>query len=163
MTWINTLHWTLLVNLTVSPQGILAGSTWRGCCLCTPWVPSLWYLVQIGWVNSSQPRKSPTPACPPPHPRDIWQCLEALTGGAGFATSIRWAEARDTTKHTIVLRRWWWCFCSVVSTLCDPVDCSPPSSSVPGISQAKNTGVDCHLLLQGIFQPRVRIHVSCIS
>ena len=34
---------------------------------------------------------------------------------------------------------------------CDPVDCSPPGSSVRRIFQAKNTGVGCHLLLQGIF------------
>ena len=33
-------------------------------------------------------------------------------------------------------------------TLCDPVDGSPPGSSVPGILQAKNTGVGCHFLLQ---------------
>ena len=33
-------------------------------------------------------------------------------------------------------------------TLCDPVDGSPPGSPVPGILQAKNTGVDCHFLLQ---------------
>ena len=33
----------------------------------------------------------------------------------------------------------------------DPVDCSPPSSSVRGISQAKNTGVGCPFLLQRIF------------
>ena len=31
-------------------------------------------------------------------------------------------------------------------TLCDPMDCSPPSSSVHG-----NPGVGCHALLQGIF------------
>ena len=36
-------------------------------------------------------------------------------------------------------------------TLCDPMDCSPPGSSVPGDSPGKNTGVGCHLLLQGIF------------
>ena len=33
-------------------------------------------------------------------------------------------------------------------TLCDPMDSSPPSSPVPGILQAKNTGVGCHFLLQ---------------
>ena len=37
------------------------------------------------------------------------------------------------------------------STLCDLMDCSPPGSSVHGDSQAKNTGVGCHALLQGIF------------
>ena len=31
------------------------------------------------------------------------------------------------------------------------MDCSPPGSSVPGDSPGKNTGVGCHLLLQGIF------------
>ncbi|CAN0465107.1 unnamed protein product [Rangifer tarandus platyrhynchus] len=36
-------------------------------------------------------------------------------------------------------------------TLCDPVDCSPPGSSVHGDSPGKNTGVGCHALLQGIF------------
>ena len=32
-------------------------------------------------------------------------------------------------------------------TLCDPIDCSPLGSSVPGIP-GKNTGVGCHFLLQ---------------
>ena len=36
-------------------------------------------------------------------------------------------------------------------TLCDPMDCSPPGSSLPGIPPGKNTGVGCHALLQGIF------------
>ena len=36
-------------------------------------------------------------------------------------------------------------------TLCDPVDCSPPGSSVHGNSPGKNTGMGCHSFLQGIF------------
>ena len=36
-------------------------------------------------------------------------------------------------------------------TLCNPMDCSPPGSSVHGDSPGKNTGVGCHALLQGIF------------
>ena len=36
-------------------------------------------------------------------------------------------------------------------TLCDPLDCSPPGSSVHGDSPGKNTGVGCHTLFQGIF------------
>ena len=35
--------------------------------------------------------------------------------------------------------------------LCNPMDCSPPGSSVHGDSPGKNTGVGCHALLQGIF------------
>ena len=36
-------------------------------------------------------------------------------------------------------------------TLYDPMNCSPPGSSVHGDSPGKNTGVGCHPLLQGIF------------
>ena len=32
-------------------------------------------------------------------------------------------------------------------TLCDPTDCSPPGSSVPGDSPGKNTGVPCNTCL----------------
>ena len=40
-------------------------------------------------------------------------------------------------------------------TLCNPVNCSPPGSSVHGDSPGKNTGVGCHALLQGIFLTQV--------
>ena len=46
------------------------------------------------------------------------------------------------------------CVCLVAQsclTLCNPMDCSPPGSSVHGDSPVKNTGVGCHALLQGIF------------
>ena len=36
-------------------------------------------------------------------------------------------------------------------TLYDPMELSPPGSSVHGDSPGKNTGVGCHALLQGIF------------
>ena len=39
-----------------------------------------------------------------------------------------------------------WCL-----TLCDPMGCSPPGSSVHGDSPVKNTRVGCHALLQGLF------------
>ena len=45
------------------------------------------------------------------------------------------------------------CCCSVTQsclTLCDPVGCSLPGSSVLGNSPRKNAGVCCHFLLQGI-------------
>ena len=44
-------------------------------------------------------------------------------------------------------------------TLCDPMDCSRPGSSVHGAYPGKNTGVDCHALLQGVFPTQV----SCIA
>ena len=36
-------------------------------------------------------------------------------------------------------------------TLCNPLDCSPPGSSVHVDSPGRNTGVGCHTLLQGVF------------
>ena len=46
------------------------------------------------------------------------------------------------------------CVCLVTQsspTLCDPMDCSLPCSSVYGDSTSKNTGMGCHALCQGIF------------
>ena len=40
---------------------------------------------------------------------------------------------------------------SVMSDSCDPMDFNPPGSSVLGDSPGKNTGVDCHAFLQGVF------------
>ena len=40
--------------------------------------------------------------------------------------------------------------CSVVSDFCNQLECNPPGSSIHGTS-GKNTGVGCHLHLQGIF------------
>ena len=38
-------------------------------------------------------------------------------------------------------------------SLCDPMDCSPPGSSVHGDSPEKNDGVGCYVLLQlGVLQ-----------
>ena len=57
-----------------------------------------------------------------------------------------------------------WC-CIVdksCQTLCNPMNCDLPGSSVLGISR-KNTGVGCHFLLQGSSQPRDRTLVFCIA
>ena len=48
-------------------------------------------------------------------------------------------------------------------TLCDAVNCSPRGSSVHGDSPGKKTGVGCHDLLQGIFQPRDQAQVLLIA
>ena len=42
-------------------------------------------------------------------------------------------------------------FTKLGPTLCNPMNCSPPGSYVHGDSTGKNTGVGCHVLLQGIF------------
>ena len=56
-------------------------------------------------------------------------------------------------------------------TLCNPMDCSPLSSSVHEDSPGKNTGVGCHAVFQGIFPtqgsnpglPQCRQTLYCLS
>ena len=48
-------------------------------------------------------------------------------------------------------------------TLCDSMNCNPPSSSVHGDSPGKSTGVGCHDLLQRIFPTQVsNLHLLCL-
>ena len=79
-------------------------------------------------------------------PQMRYSTWESLDGG--------WAEVttRWPWPHTIH----WLCshVCLVTQLcliLCDPMDCSPPGSSVTGNSPGKNTGVGCHALFHGIF------------
>ena len=51
--------------------------------------------------------------------------------------------------HLLLPWKWKWSR-SVVSDSFDPMDCSPPGSSVYGIFQARI--LECHIILQGIFQ-----------
>ena len=51
---------------------------------------------------------------------------------------------------------WLYCVCVCLVTqscltLCDPMDCSPPGTSVHGDSPGKNAWLSCHALLQQIF------------
>ena len=52
-------------------------------------------------------------------------------------------------------------------TLCDPMDGSPPGTSVHGDSPGQNTGVGCSALLQGIFSTQGSnmhfLHLTCIG
>ena len=48
-------------------------------------------------------------------------------------------------------------------TLCDPMDCSPPGSSVHEISQAKILEWVAFSFSRGSSQPRERTYVSCIG
>ena len=68
----------------------------------------------------------------------------------------------------IIRNAWpWECACALSDfscvRRCDPMDCSPPCSSVHGDSPGKNTGVGCHLLLQGIFPTQgSNPHLLCL-
>ena len=56
------------------------------------------------------------------------------------------------------------CLCAQLHlTLCNPMDCSPPGSSVHGISQARILEWVAIPLSWGPSRPRVRTHISCIG
>ena len=60
---------------------------------------------------------------------------------------LQYQELNTTLQIGIVL-----CFVAqLCPNFCDPMDCSPPGSSVHGDSPGKNTGVGCHVRLQRIF------------
>ena len=72
----------------------------------------------------------------------------------------------DITQHCAV--------CLVTQScpiLCDPMDCNPLGFFVHGDSLSRNTGLDCHALLQGIFPtqrsnpglPHCRWIIYCLS
>ena len=59
-------------------------------------------------------------------------------------------EYRECSKSGVCCRLWA-CFITKLSlTVCDPMDYSPPGSSLPGILQARILG-GCHFPLQGTF------------
>ena len=82
------------------------------------------------------------------------QALEGVPLPATFAQSFsshrRSAQGKDGQSPG-GSERGCCCCLAVLSclTLHDPMDCSPPGSSVHGDSPGKNSGVGCHFLLQG--------------
>ena len=58
------------------------------------------------------------------------------------------------------------CMCSITQlclSLCDPMDCSLPGSSVHGISQVRIQEWVAISFFKGFSQPRNRTYISCIS
>ena len=75
-------------------------------------------------------------------------------------------EELRTWKHRKSFPDSWGAYCAVLlPTLCDPMDCRPPGSSVHGDFPGKNTGVGRHAVLQrcvsmnGFSEPRL-LHLS---
>ena len=59
---------------------------------------------------------------------------------------------------------WWCCFVAKSGPiLCEPTDCSPPSSSVHGITQARVLEQAAMSFSRGSSQPRDQTHVSCLA
>ena len=62
---------------------------------------------------------------------------------------------RYQTKHQLLILNFGGGGCGLVAksclTICNPMHCSTPDTSVHGIFPGKNARVGCHLLLRGIF------------
>ena len=66
-----------------------------------------------------------------------------------FYLWAHWHQRHQTSYSDMIRSKVW--VTQLFPTLCIPMDCSLPSSSVHGIFQAIHTGVGSHSLLQGIF------------
>ena len=67
--------------------------------------------------------------------------------------------------NNIIIFKWSMCVLVAQSclTLCNPLNYSPPGSSVHGDSLNNNTGMGCHALLQGIFPTQgSNPHLLCL-
>ena len=76
----------------------------------------------------------------------LWLWEKARVDGAHIF--LNYADLKVTS---LLWHFFWWFSHKAVSDSCDPVDYSPPGSSVHGISPGKNTGMGCHFPLQVIF------------
>ena len=83
---------------------------------------------------------------------------------------LAWPGTFVRSKSWLVVNYWLTslcCCCYSVTqsclTLCDPMDCSPPGSSVHGISQARILGWVALSSSRESSRPRDQTHVSCIG
>ena len=102
----------------------------------------------------------------PPCPSDL--CRMTLSR-VGFLTLAPGRPKYGKKKVSQVSHRWTGKQCNITrhaqscSTLCNPMNCSPPGSSVHGILQAKLLEWVAISSSKGFSWPRYWTHVSCIS
>ena len=84
--------------------------------------------------------------------QDVLPCANGKGPGMSCTTRVlkTWAQMKCVSH-------------SVVSTLCDPMDCSPPGSPVRGILQARILEWVAISFSRGSSWPRDWIQVSCIA
>ena len=124
---------------------------WCHSCFWDPRLPNSSLLWTPGLAQS--PRTQPDPWC-----ASITSTIHRLGN---------WRGILGEKISSVYRYQHWVCSCSVAwscPTLCDPVDCSPPGSSVHDIFPGKNTGVSCYFLLQGIFPtPGLKPSLPCLQ
>ena len=97
------------------------------------------------------PGDFPDPGIKPGSP--VLQARKAQYNREGLILNSSWICLCDFNPHpaAFVIVCVLCLVAQLCPALCNPMDCSPPGSSVYGDSPGKNTGVGCHALLQGIF------------
>ena len=76
-----------------------------------------------------------------------------------YPSSCTYDLSLATSQSFLIIR----CSCAqLCPILCDPMDCSPPGSSVHGILQARTLEWAAISFFGGSSWPRVRTHISCI-
>ena len=90
--------------------------------------------------------------------RGTWEVRVHLLGRAPLGVSGLGVSSR------LLCSSWWWWFSrSVMSESCDPMDCSPPGSSVHGILQARTLGWVASSFSRRPSRPRNRTGLSRIA
>ena len=121
------------------------------------------------WVLSES-QTDRVPSSPSPHSEsvlcELFWCLNISCYGLSPAPGRiqlpsalpHYWNVNPSSLCPLLTARWpagpcvcWVCAKVFQPTLCNPMDCSPPGSSVYWDSSGKNTGVACHALLQDIF------------
>ena len=89
------------------------------------------------------------------NPRDGGAWWAAICGVAQSRTRLKWLSSSSSSMYA----------CSIAQrclSLCDPMDCSLPGSSVYGILQGR-TGVGCYFLLHGIAPTQGKLVASALQ
>ena len=117
------------------------------CCFC---VTVKWHCVSDWYVNR---QSAPSPVSFP-----MFLCIASF-----FLILMTYFVIFTALQLVVVVVVWHACSVTKLClTLCNPMDCSPPGSSVHGISQERTLEWAAIFFSRGSSQPRDRTCVSCI-
>ena len=132
-----------------------------------PWTTWVWIVLWAHWLGIFFQEICTTAAR---HDRVESANVELRVGRAGCQVIGRFSIARTQLLQSLHCSRVSWMgagtMCLVTQlcpTLCDPMDCSPPGSSVHGILQARILEWVAISFSRGSSPPRDQTQVSCVS